>query len=68
MIEHRDFAVKLPKFDVVSVEKRFGALDGFGVVGTFDSFRPVEMAVPTNEVNPIFDHATWSASESAFRL
>lgn len=68
MVKHRDFAVELPKLNVVTIKKPFCAFHGLGIVGAIERHRPVEMAVRTDEVSAVFRHVTMSASELAFRL
>jgi hypothetical protein len=68
MVKHRDFAVELPKFDVVAVKKSFGSLHGFGIVGAIEGHRPVKVSVRTDDVGAVFHHATSPASELAFRF
>jgi hypothetical protein len=68
VVKHRDFAIELPKFDVVAVKKLLGSLHGFGIVGAIEGHRPVKVAVRTDDVNAVFHHATLPASELAFRV
>lgn len=50
MVKHRDFAVELPKLNVVTIKKPFCAFHGLGIVGAIERHRPVKMAVRTDEV------------------
>jgi hypothetical protein len=68
MVKHRDFAIELPKFDVVAVKKLFGPLYCLGIVGAVEGHRPVKVAVRTDDVRAVFHHATWPASGLASRL
>jgi hypothetical protein len=45
MVKHRDFAVELPKFNIVAVKQLFGALYGLDIVGAIERHRPVKVAV-----------------------
>jgi serine protease inhibitor len=68
MVKHRDFAVELPKFNVVAVKLLFRPLHRLGIVGAVKGYRSIEMAVRTDDVSAVFHHATLPASELAFRF
>jgi hypothetical protein len=68
VVKHRDFAVELPKLNVVTVKQPFSPFHGLSVVGTMEGHRPVKMAVCSNEINVVFHHAISPVSELASRL
>jgi hypothetical protein len=55
-IKRRDFAVKLPKFDVVAVKKVFCSLHGLGIVEAVEGHRPVKVSVRIDDVGPVFHY------------
>jgi serine protease inhibitor len=68
MVKHRDFAVELPKFNVVAVKELLRPFHRLGIVGAVKGYRSIEMAVRTDDVSAVFHHATLPASELAFRF
>lgn len=56
MLERRNLAVALPKFDIVTVNKLFRFFAGFGVIGTFEGNRLLKMAVAADDVSAIICH------------
>jgi hypothetical protein len=66
VVKDRHFAIKLPKLNVMAVELLFCLFQGLGVVDTIEEHGPVKMAIRTDDVNPIIDHATLPVSELAF--
>jgi hypothetical protein len=56
MLERRDFAVALPKLDVMAVHQTLGGLDSGAVIGATQVDRSDEMAIQAYDVHAIVLH------------
>lgn len=70
-LERADFAVPLPKLDVVTVNEVLGVFFRGVIIGAkkFDS--PRELAIHTNDIRAVFGHRIWTGTQkraSACRL